>query len=172
MTRASDHDRDRLVGQLRAHSVEGRVGSDDLEDRLERALAAETVEQLAAIVVDLPAPSQPAIETTRSTAQLQLARSGNRPFILQLVVRQPVDQVRASALDTAAVGLIGSGFEMVRRTPETLEFLRARKRGWLRTTRERVVMSFEPRGDAATILLMYGRATRSVRKQLARLNSK
>ena len=130
MMRASDRDRDQVVGQLRAESVEGRVSQDELERRLERALAAETIEELAAVVADLPALPQTVPQTTRSTAQLRLGRSGIRPFILQLVVAQPVGQVRAAALDTAAGGLIRSGFEMTRQTPATLEFLRTRRQGW------------------------------------------
>ena len=129
--RASDRDRDQVVGQLRAESVEGRVSQDELERRLERALAAETIEELAAVVADLPALPRTVPQTTRSTAQLRLGRSGIRPFILQLVVAQPVGQVRAAALDTAAGGLIRSGFEMTRQTPATLEFLRTRRQGWV-----------------------------------------
>jgi Domain of unknown function (DUF1707) len=169
--RASDRDRDQIVGQLRAESLEGRVSQDDLERRLERALAAETIEELNAVVADLPALSQTVPQTTRSTAQLRLGRGGIRPFILQLVVAQPVGQVRAAALDTAAGGLVRSGFEMTRQTPATLEFLLTGREGWFPTTSERVVMSFERHGEADTVLLIYGRATRSVRKQLARLNS-
>jgi hypothetical protein len=110
-------------------------------------------------------------QTTRSAAQLRLGRSGIRPFILQLVVAQPVGQVRAAALTTAAGGLIRSGFEVTRQTPATLEFLRTGRQGWFRSTSESVVMSFERHGEADTVLPIYGRATRSVRKQLARLNS-
>jgi hypothetical protein len=171
MTRASDHDRDQIVGQLRAHSAEGRIAHDDLENRLERALAAETIEELAAVVADLPAVSRTSPTTVRSTAQLRLARSGIRPFIVQIAVPQPIEQVRAAALDTAAGGLIRTGFEMTRQTPATLEFLRSRRQGWFRTTTERVVMSFERGGEADTVLLIYGRATRGIRKQLARLSS-
>ncbi len=57
--RASDADRDRHAELLRDHAGQGRLGVDELSERLERAYAARTREELAALVRDLPAIPPP-----------------------------------------------------------------------------------------------------------------
>jgi hypothetical protein len=53
--RASHGDRDRVVDQLRVAAGDGRLTSDELDARLERALSARTHGELAALTEDLPA---------------------------------------------------------------------------------------------------------------------
>jgi Domain of unknown function (DUF1707) len=53
--RASDADRERTAERLRAAAGEGRISPDELEERLEIALAARTEAELERVVVDLPA---------------------------------------------------------------------------------------------------------------------
>ena len=64
---ASDADRDRVAERLRTAAAEGRLTSEELEQRLETAFAARTGAELEPLVADLPAP--PAREH----------RSGRRP---------------------------------------------------------------------------------------------
>ena len=52
---ASDADRDRIAERLRAAAAEGRLTSDELEERLETALSARTEAELEPLVADLPA---------------------------------------------------------------------------------------------------------------------
>jgi hypothetical protein len=52
--RAGDADRDRAVERLRDAAAEGRLTPDDLERRLETALAAPTYAELDRVVADLP----------------------------------------------------------------------------------------------------------------------
>ena len=52
--RASDSDRDQVIDQLHKAATEGRIGSDELEQRVSTALKAQTYDQLEAIVTDLP----------------------------------------------------------------------------------------------------------------------
>jgi hypothetical protein len=52
--RASDLDRHRTVDFLRQHAGEGRLTTDELEDRIEQAYAAKTLGELAVLTVDLP----------------------------------------------------------------------------------------------------------------------
>lgn len=52
--RAAHEDRDRVVDLLRVAAGEGRLTSDELDDRLERALSARTYGELAALTEDLP----------------------------------------------------------------------------------------------------------------------
>jgi hypothetical protein len=54
--RAADAVRDRTVERLRDAAAEGRLTPDDLERRLETALAAPTYAELDRVVADLPQP--------------------------------------------------------------------------------------------------------------------
>ncbi|MET9580831.1 DUF1707 domain-containing protein [Streptomyces massasporeus] len=53
--RASHADRDRVVDVLRVAAGEGRLSLEELEERLETALSARTVGELAVLTADLPA---------------------------------------------------------------------------------------------------------------------
>jgi hypothetical protein len=74
--RVSDGDRDRVVEELRAHAVEGRLTVEELEDRVQRALAARTAGDLAALTRDLP--ERPA---RRPTARRWRARPEVRTYL-------------------------------------------------------------------------------------------
>jgi Domain of unknown function (DUF1707) len=63
--RAADADRERTAERLRAAAAEGRLSPDELEERLEVALAARTYAQLEAAVADLPAAEPPAAAPAR-----------------------------------------------------------------------------------------------------------
>ncbi|WP_432093444.1 DUF1707 SHOCT-like domain-containing protein [Streptomyces sp. bgisy100] len=58
--RASHADRDRVVDVLRVAAGDGLLTADELDERLEAALSARTVSELAALTVDLPPVSFPA----------------------------------------------------------------------------------------------------------------
>ena len=53
--RVSDRERERAVGLLSEHAAEGRLGVEELEARVDGALAARTRGELAALTRDLPA---------------------------------------------------------------------------------------------------------------------
>jgi Domain of unknown function (DUF1707) len=53
--RVSHEDRDRVAEALRVAAGDGRLSSDELDERLERALTARTYDDLAVLVADLPA---------------------------------------------------------------------------------------------------------------------
>jgi hypothetical protein len=55
--RAADADRERTAKRLRDAAIEGRIRSEELEERLEAALAASTYAELDGLVVDLPVPA-------------------------------------------------------------------------------------------------------------------
>ena len=52
--RASHEDRDQVVEVLRVAAGDGRLTADELDERLEVALAARTFGELAALTADLP----------------------------------------------------------------------------------------------------------------------
>ncbi|MEU0220953.1 DUF1707 domain-containing protein [Streptomyces sp. NPDC006265] len=58
--RASHADRDRAVDVLRVAAGDGRLTLEELEERLETALCARTVGELAVLTADLPAVAGPA----------------------------------------------------------------------------------------------------------------
>jgi hypothetical protein len=56
--RASDADRDAVADQLRGAHAEGRLTVEELYERLDVALAARTLAELAPLTADLPVPSR------------------------------------------------------------------------------------------------------------------
>lgn len=52
--RASDADRERTTALLREHHAEGRLNTEEFNDRLDRALEAKTIGELDALLADLP----------------------------------------------------------------------------------------------------------------------
>src|SRR5262245_46405805 len=52
--RASDAEREQAAGSLRQHHAEGRLTTDELEERTERAYAATTLGELDQLFGDLP----------------------------------------------------------------------------------------------------------------------
>jgi DUF1707 SHOCT-like domain len=54
--RASHEDRDRVVDALRVAAGDGRLSAEELDSRLESALSARTLGELAELTADLPIP--------------------------------------------------------------------------------------------------------------------
>jgi hypothetical protein len=52
--RVGDKERDAVTEILRRHHVEGRLDTDEFQDRLERAMAAKTYADLDRLIVDFP----------------------------------------------------------------------------------------------------------------------
>ncbi len=59
--RASDADRERLVAELNEHAVDGRLDTEDLEQRVQAAYAARTTGELDALRRDLPVTKRQAM---------------------------------------------------------------------------------------------------------------
>jgi hypothetical protein len=68
--RASDADRERVTERLRQAATEGRLLTEELEQRLEAALSARTYGQLDALVADLPGRRLPVPRETRGLARV------------------------------------------------------------------------------------------------------
>jgi hypothetical protein len=80
--RASDADREHTAAALRRHHLDGRLDTDELQERLGRCYAARTHADLAALTADLP-PEQPA---ARATAPPRPRRHPGAPLLVALVV--------------------------------------------------------------------------------------
>src|SRR3954451_7829452 len=58
--RASDAERERVAEALRRHHLDGRLDTEELQERLERAYAAPTTGELAPLLAALPGEREPA----------------------------------------------------------------------------------------------------------------
>lgn len=67
--RASDAEREDVVSRLRDHAADGRLGTDELAARIDRAYAATTRRELASLVADVPQAARP-----RAGARAELRR--------------------------------------------------------------------------------------------------
>lgn len=63
--RASDADRERLVDELEQHAIDGRLTTEEFEQRTGQAYAAKTVAELDALRRDLPATTGSQVVTRR-----------------------------------------------------------------------------------------------------------
>jgi Domain of unknown function (DUF1707) len=155
--RASDRDRHRVSEELRIHCAEGRLDVGELERRLEQAISARTIHQLAELVHDLPPAAN-----HEEPAKPRIGPPGIRPFTRRIEVPVPADRVRRALLDTVAVGLNGAGYELIYQDATTLTFQRSLE--------ERLTIDLEESGQGNTTMVIYGRASRRVRKHLFRLD--
>jgi small-conductance mechanosensitive channel len=99
--RASDEDRDRIVAQLHKAATEGRIASDELEQRVAAALKARTYAELEETVADLPRPRSRQTPVRHSTAGWVLSTVRANPILLVLAI--PVLAVTAAVLLAATV---------------------------------------------------------------------
>jgi Domain of unknown function (DUF1707) len=94
--RVSDADRERVADRLREHFAEGRLSTDELDERIAAALSAKTVAELRRVTADLPDP-EPAPGQGRSQGQGRpypppwagrrgFARRRHRPRLLPLLL--------------------------------------------------------------------------------------
>jgi uncharacterized RDD family membrane protein YckC len=74
--RASDADREQVVGRLHAAATEGRLDSDELDARLREAFTARTYGDLDAVTADLPAPPEDVAGAGRRVATPVLPNAG------------------------------------------------------------------------------------------------
>jgi hypothetical protein len=103
--RASDADREEIVARLHKAATEGRIGSDELEQRVTAALKARTYAELDATVADLPRQvgRRPGRDVRRRSAGgWALAAVKANPLLLIFVI----PAVTAAAAMVFAVTLI------------------------------------------------------------------
>jgi hypothetical protein len=183
--RAADADREKVADELRTHCVDGRITLEELDQRLQGAMSAVTIGELAGFVSDLPTiavRSRPG--RTEPTPRVGLP--GILPFTRRLVVPTPPERTRDVTLDTIAPALNAYGYELIRQSANGLVFERRSRSGGKiaaaalffplgllallgRRQHERIVISFEARGPNDTNMTIHGAASRSVRKHFARL---
>jgi hypothetical protein len=88
--RISDVDRERVAARLREHYAEGRLSSDELEERIAAVFSAKTAGDLRHVLADLPEPASVPAGTTQSAPwagqHWGVARRGPRLLPLALLV--------------------------------------------------------------------------------------
>jgi hypothetical protein len=107
--RASDQDREQVVQRLHKAHTEGRLGDDELEQRVSAALKARTYDQLEATVADLPGPSgrSPARQRTPAGWALQTLRANPILIVLAIpVLAVTTAMLLAAMLVCAAVCMV------------------------------------------------------------------
>jgi DUF1707 SHOCT-like domain len=93
--RASDADRDTAVEVLCAAVAEGRLTPAELDERVEAALSASTIGELAALTADLPGPWTPvpasaSVRVSPPASPGWASRAPERWSLLQSLVGHPV----------------------------------------------------------------------------------
>jgi uncharacterized protein DUF1707 len=72
--RASDADRERLVDELEQHAIDGRLTTDEFDERTGQAYAAKTIGELEALRQDLPATTVGSQVSSRRQRRSQLTK--------------------------------------------------------------------------------------------------
>jgi hypothetical protein len=130
--RASDADRDRAVGELKAAFVQGRLAKDEFDRRVGQVLVALTYADLDAQTADVPAgPPRPA-QTMAPTFALvaQRARTWRRPaFVLASLLLMAAGILLPSVIAFIA-GLLLVGCFAPSATPGTPEAATVRTWQW------------------------------------------
>ena len=101
--RASDADRDQVVDRLHKASTEGRIASDELEQRVSQALKARTYNDLEATVADLPGPRPRSrqVQRRRTAGQWAVGTVRANPALILFVI--PVVAVTAAMVVAVTV---------------------------------------------------------------------
>jgi Domain of unknown function (DUF1707) len=102
--RASDHDRNRVVDELRTHAAEGRLTVEELEQRLQRALTARALGELAGLTRDLPDRGSAAAPRRRSP------RPDVRIFVAVMVLLVAIWALTGAGYFWPVWPLVGWGF--------------------------------------------------------------
>ena len=128
--RASDADRERAVIALREHAVEGRLSLEEFTNRMERAYAAETNEQLAELATDLPVavatsrrrPTRFLLSLFSSTERRGRLRVGRRVVCLSMFGNIDLDLRQATfERDVVTIFALGSFCAIDIYVPEGVE---------------------------------------------------
>jgi len=99
--RASDGDRDEVISRLRKAATEGRIASEELEQRVSAALKARTYDELEATVADLPGTPRRTPSRRHSTAVWAISVVRQNPLLLLVAI--PVLAVTTALLLAAAI---------------------------------------------------------------------
>ncbi len=98
--RASDADRDRVADRLRRAATEGRLLTEELEQRLEAAFRARTYGQLEALIADLPGK--------RLLPRRRRRRVHWIPAVLAIAIALPIVLAAVAVIVQLAIGVVAA----------------------------------------------------------------
>jgi hypothetical protein len=155
---ASDREREATVLRLRAAHLEGRIGTEEFEERVGRAQSATTRAELEALEADLPERSGAPIKPTSGVPWLP----GRRHFSERKVLDAPLDEVRDATLAFVVPPLERNGYPLRQERPDALVFAHSYRGAG-------ITVRFRELGDRRTLVLVHGVAPLGVRRAFARL---
>jgi hypothetical protein len=177
---ASDAERARTVEQLSLHCSRGRLSLDEFERRVGEAYEARTVEQLDALVSDVP--REPRVPARRESG---VGPPGLWPFSNRIELDASAARIHKGVLENLAPGLHRFGYELQASSDTELVFERRGRPAWVPFVAifafpiglaalavhesQRIVITLDARDGAPTVMTVYGRAPRAVRKVFAEL---
>jgi hypothetical protein len=180
--RASDAEREEVARTLRAHLAAGRLTVDEFSERIERTFRATGVDELQALVADLPAPRP---SPSRGPPPRRLW-PGNLPFKTRIRSSKDVAAVRDAAMRTVVPELVADGYRLSSQSPTSLVLERTYRPAWtffvavlvfpvglvalLHTDSAQVVIHLEPLGNGSLVQVS-GTARRRVRRAVRELGS-
>jgi Domain of unknown function (DUF1707) len=123
-TRASDADRERVVGWLRDGHYQGRLTVEELDERIARAYAAVTRGELADVVRDLPVPRA---GMPVPAAPPPMLMPGRAPFSARWLA--PADP-RAEVMERVVPLCVANGYRIVHQGANQLVLQRRRIPVW------------------------------------------
>jgi hypothetical protein len=104
--RVSDADRERVADALRRHHLEGRLDTDELQERLERCYAARTAGDLAPLLADLPVDEPVGRRRTAGAGPSGAVVAGVALLVLALLTAAAVAHGHPGPLPLLAVFLL------------------------------------------------------------------
>src|SRR5918992_1880972 len=141
------------------HSVEGRIETEEFEERVGRAESARTRAELEAIEADLPERIGGALEPTSGIPWFP----GRRHFAERKVLGATLDEVREATLTFLVAPLERSGYPLHQEGPDVLVFAHPFRGA-------RITARFRDLGDRRTLVLVHGVAPLGIRRAFARLD--
>lgn len=184
--RASDADRERVIDALRLHHADGRITSDELDERIGAVWTSKHVSELAAITSDLPD-----IERARERAPAPAPprrlprRPGKLGFSATWRAPSHPTAVMVELLGDVAPRLADVGYRVTERRGDRVVFTRRRVPGWVwipaillfpfglfaffARTEDHIEVELLPQPDGSTVVYAGGVAPLHIRRAFAEL---
>lgn len=127
--RASDADRESMAEQLRRHHADGRLDTDEFQERIDRCYDARTVGELGALTTDLPRAQE--VSRRRSGAALSARRLWALPVVPIVIALIVVGAIAGHHGHSGAWG----GFWVVIPALMIARLILFRRRAYMRSSR-------------------------------------
>jgi Domain of unknown function (DUF1707) len=169
--RASNAERERVAELLADHWREGRLDLETFDARTARAYSAETVQDLEALVADLPGPFPiaPPPPPRRRRRRRRLWRlPGLLPFEEEVVLRGAREHTYDEAMRQIAPKLSHAGYGLVH--TERPDMLRFSHQTHFLDVEKAITITFHDEPGGGTRVIAFGEAPRSVRMAFATMS--